>query len=135
MVQNLGIAGKPLPQPTLMSPLILLTGSTIPFSIAGNNVTPTAFIDLGANTGYYNWFAATAGTGNRTHNVNKKDAPSSICPKNERSSSTGGNDGEYKTPYDHYDSSAKFTSIPPNFNKFGYIRTSSIMSKGPDGCY
>ena len=135
MVQNLRIAGKTLtPADSDVTSNFTLTGSTIPFSIAGNNVTPTAFIDLGANTGYYNWFAATAGTGNRTHNVNKKDAPSSICPKNWRLP-TGGNDGEYKTLYDHYGSSAKFTSIPPNFNKFGYIKTSSIMSKGVDGCY
>ncbi|MBQ6127710.1 hypothetical protein IJI69_03405, partial [Candidatus Saccharibacteria bacterium] len=79
--------------------------------------------DYGA---YYNWYAATAGTG--TYSVSSGNASGSICPKGWRLP-TGGSGGEYQVLYTKYNSSALMLGTP-NFTLSGYRYGSSTNVQG-----
>ena len=86
--------------------------------------------DYGA---YYNWYAATAGTG--TQGMSSGDATSSICPKGWRLP-TGGSSGEFQTLYGKYNTSALMRDANgPNFILAGRRNGSSTDYASTRGYY
>ena len=83
---------------------------------------------------YYNWYAATAGTG--TYSLSSGDAESSVCPKGWRLP-TGGTSGEFNTLYTSYSSSATnlLSETGPAFVLSGYRVGGSTYDQGSFGRY
>ena len=81
---------------------------------------------------YYNWYAATAGTG--TCAMESGDATSSICPRGWRLP-TSGSSGEFQTLYNNYNSFSAMTSSPVNFVLSGYRYSSTTRSQKSAGYY
>ncbi|MBR5621001.1 hypothetical protein IKW75_00755 [Candidatus Saccharibacteria bacterium] len=73
--------------------------------------------DNGAYGTYYNWYAATAGTG--TRDLVSAEAPDSICPKGWRLP-TGSASGEFGTLYNEYPSVSAMLNGPMGFTLSGY---------------
>lgn len=80
---------------------------------------------------YYNWYAATAGTG--TCSMTSSDAGSSICPKGWRLP-TGGSSGEFQALYNKY-SSVSAMMGDPAFVLSGGRFGSNTRSQGSGGYY
>lgn len=82
---------------------------------------------------YYNWYAATAGTG--TYSMSSGDASSSICPKGWKLPK-GGSSGDFQTLYSSYDSTQKIRDEDgPNFLLSGYLYTRSRYDTDSLGYY
>ena len=81
---------------------------------------------------YYNWYAATAGSGK--YSTSSGNASYSICPKGWRLP-TGGSSGEFQTLYNNYSSSAAMRGDPVNFVLSGYRYGSSTGGQGGNGSY
>ena len=81
---------------------------------------------------YYNWYAATAGTG--TCAMESGDAGSSICPRG-WGLPTGGSSGEFQALYDEYGSSSDMLGSPVNFVLSGYRFDRSIVNQRNYGYY
>ena len=83
---------------------------------------------------YYNWYAATSGTGTSTM-VHPDRATSSICPKGWRLP-TGGPNGEFQVLYNNYNSwTAMQDSAGPYFVLSGYHEGASSYDQGKLGYY
>ena len=81
---------------------------------------------------YYNWYAATAGTG--TCSMSSGNATASICPKGWRLP-TGGSSGEFEALYNKYSSSSAMLGSPVNFVLSGYRYYTFTLSQGSGGYY
>ena len=82
--------------------------------------------------GFYNWYTATAGTG--TQAMSSGNTSVSICPKGWRLP-TGGNNGEFNTLYNNYNSSSALRSNPANLTLSGFMRSSLRVVQGSRGLY
>ena len=116
MVENLRLNG-PIPAADLNSTNTnVAAGSTFALTASDSGTWCTSYradcdnqsmtLDTGNSTygTYYNWYAATAGTG--TYETKAKvNASSSICPRGWRLP-TGGDSGEFQTLYNQYPSAA-----------------------------
>ena len=101
---------------------------TIPASsISGFNSFDTSNAYLDSDGGFYTWYTATAGTGTRS--MSSGNTSVSICPKGWRLP-TGGNNGEFKTLYDNYNSSLALRSSPINITLSDYVVSNSRVSQG-----
>ena len=128
MTQNLRIAGKTL-TPTDSD---VTSNYTIPASSRSDfnsYDTSNAYVD--SDGGFYNWYAATAGTGTTALTVNGQNTTVSICPKGWRLP-TSGNNGEFEVLYDNYYSSSALRSNPINLTLSGNV---AISSRGGQGSY
>ncbi len=83
---------------------------------------------------YYNWYAATAGTGK--FETASGNAPSSICPKGWRLP-TGGGSSEFQGLYEHYDSPSLMLNYEsgPNFTLAGIRVGNTTGYQGEYGRY
>ena len=90
--------------------------------------TSNAYIDNN-DGGFYTWYAATAGTGTRS--MSSGNTTVSICPKGWRLP-TGGNNGEFKTLDNNYNS---LMSNPVNLTLSGYVGSSLRSTRGFYGYY
>ncbi|MBO7699220.1 fibrobacter succinogenes major paralogous domain-containing protein [Candidatus Saccharibacteria bacterium] len=81
---------------------------------------------------YYNWYAATAGTG--TCSMSSGNATSSICPRGWKLP-TGSSSGEFQALYDEYSSSSAMLGSPVNFVLSGRRGGSSTLYQGSYGYY
>ncbi len=81
---------------------------------------------------YYNWYAATAGTGK--YETSSGSVSNSICPRGWRLP-TGGSSGEFQTLYGYYNSVSAMMSSPVNFVLSGFRFSSSTFYQGSDGLY
>ena len=105
---------------------------------AENTSFPTSCVDTAYNMSsgnttygnYYNWYAATAGTG--TCAMTSGSASSSICPKGWRLP-TGGSGGEFQAVYGQYKSTAAMQASPVSFTLSGHRSGSSTDSQGSYG--
>ena len=95
--------------------------------------TSYAYID-NAYGSYYSWYAATAGTGTRSLSTNGQNTTVSICPKGWRLP-TGGNNGEFQTLYNNYNSSSALASSPVNLTLAGNLNSGSRFFQGIYGYY
>ena len=77
---------------------------------------------------YYNWYAATAGTG--TCSMSSGNATASICPKGWRLPTNS----EFQTLYNNYSSSSAMQGTPA-FVLSGYRNGSSTYNQGSYGFY
>ncbi len=93
---------------------------------------------------YYNWYTATAGTGNASITVGGTNAPKSICPKGWQLPTSGNTDAKQKsfdgltTAYsigNDSDGSVKLRAAPLNFVYGGYIGDGNVYSAGSEGRY
>ena len=80
---------------------------------------------------YYNWYAATAGTGK--YSTSSGNVSSSVCPKGWRLP-TGGSSGEFQTLYSNYNSSELMRGGPA-FVLSGDRNGSSTRNQGSRGFY
>lgn len=80
---------------------------------------------------YYNFYAATGGTGTYSAIYSGRSATGSVCPKGWRLP-TGGSRGEFNTLYSFYNSSAKLRGTP-EFIFSGYRIGSSSNGQGGEG--
>ncbi len=108
---------------------------------AVNTSFPTSCVDTAYNMSsgnstygnYYNWYAATAGTG--TCAMTSGNATASICPKGWRLP-TGGSSGEFQILYDNYSSaSAMMSADGPAFVLSGRRYGTSTGLQGSNGFY
>ena len=131
MTQNLRIINK-----TITPADSDVTSSyTIPASsLSGFNAYDTSNAYVDSDSGFYNWYTATAGTGTTSLTIQGKNATASICPKGWRLP-TGGNGGEFKALYNNYNSSSVLRSNPVNLTLFGYVYGSSRYVQGSSGHY
>ncbi|MBO7699079.1 fibrobacter succinogenes major paralogous domain-containing protein [Candidatus Saccharibacteria bacterium] len=83
---------------------------------------------------YYNWYAATAGTGTYETSTDGTSVANSICPRGWRLP-TGGSSGEFQTLYGYYSSASAMMSSPVNFVLSGYRNGSSTYDQGSYGYY
>ncbi len=124
MTENLRLTG---PRTLIPGDSNVSSNWTLP---AANGAFPNSCVDTAYNTksstdaatytsygNYYNWYAATAGTG--TCAMASGNAASSICPKG-WSLPTGGQGGQFEDLYDQYPSATGFLSAPLNFILSGY---------------
>ena len=88
---------------------------------------------------YYQWNAATAGTGDTITSTNAID---SICPKGWRlPTSNNSNSGSFQALMSAYsitsnaDSTTRITQSPLYFHPSGYVRTGTLLSAGSFGYY
>ena len=131
MTQNLRIAGKTL-TPTDSD---VTSNYTIPASSRSDfnsYDTSNAYVD--SDGGFYNWYAATAGTGTTALTVNGQNTTVSICPKGWRLP-TGGGSGEFLVLYNNYNSSSSLRSNLVNLTSSGYVFSNSRYYQGSDGYY
>ncbi len=141
MTQNLKLVDK-----TITSTDSDVTSDfTIPASNAygftkSNQNQPKAYLDS-TYGGYYNWYTATAGTGDAS--IKSGNAPSSICPKGWQLPTSNNTDAKQKsfggltTAYNISNDEAgstKLRSAPLNFIYGGYV-SSSPSDAGSGGCY
>lgn len=131
MTQNLRIAGKTITP----ADSDVTANYTIPASsLSGFNAYDTSNAYVDSDSGFYNWYTATAGTGTTSLTIQGKNATASICPKGWRLP-TGGNGGEFKALYNNYNSSSVLRSNPVNLTLFGYVYGSSRYVQGSSGHY
>ena len=132
MTQNLRIAGKTLtPADSDVTDNYTIPASSI--SGFSNWSTLNAYIDNN-DGGFYTWYTATAGTDTQTLSTRGQNTTVSICPKGWRLP-TGGDNGEFKTLYDNYNSSSILRSNPVNLTLSGGVVSSSHHDQGSYGEY
>ena len=131
MTQNLRIINKTITP----ADSDVTSNYTIPASsLSGFNAYDTSNAYVDSDSGFYNWYTATAGTGTTSLTIQGKNATASICPKGWRLP-TGGNGGEFKALYNNYNSSSVLRSNPVNLTLFGYVYGSSRYVQGSSGHY
>ena len=131
MTQNLRIAGKTItPADSNVTANYTIPASSI--SGFSSYDTSNAYVD--SDGGIYTWYTATAGTGTYALSTQGQNTAVSICPKGWRLP-TGGNNGEFKTLYDNYNSSSALRSNPINFTLSGYVSSSLRDDQGSYGGY
>ena len=81
---------------------------------------------------YYNWYAATAGTGK--YSMSSGNVSSSVCPKGWRLP-TGGSGGELQTLYNNYNSAALMMGVPAFFVLSGYRSNNRTNNQGSGGYF
>ena len=134
MTQNLRLTGS---RTLTSSDSNVSSNFTLPAantSFPNKSCADTAYNMSSGNTtygNYYNWYAATAGTG--TCAMTSGNATASICPKGWRLP-TGGSSGELETLYDNYNSTALMQGDPA-FVLSGSQRGSSTKYQGSTGYY
>ena len=129
MTQNLRIINKTITP----ADSDVISNYTIPASsISGFNSFDTSSAYVDSYGGFYTWYAATAGTG--TQAMSSGNTSVSICPKGWKLP-TGGDNGEFKTLYNNYNSSSVLISNPVNLTFSGYARSSSRDDQGSAGYY
>ena len=131
MTQNLRIINKTL-TPTDSD---VTSNYTIPVSSINGFIsydTSNAYVD--SDGGFYNWYAATAGTGTTALTVNGQNTTVSICPKGWRLP-TGGVSSEFLVLYNNYNSSSSLRSNLVNLTSSGYVFSNSRYFQGSDGYY
>ena len=124
MTQNLRIIDKTITP----ADSNVMANYTIPASSLSGFIsydTSNAYVD--SDGGFYTWYTATAGTGTRS--MSSGNTSVSICPKGWRLP-TGGNNGEFKTLYDNYNSSLALRSNPVNITLSDYVVSNSRVSQG-----
>ena len=141
MIENLRLAGSKTLTP---SDSDVSSNWTLPAKRSDfqQSCTNTAYHISSGNTSYgnyYNWYAATAGTG--TCAMTFGEATSSICPKGWKLPA-GGSNGQFQSLYGQYSSSTAMRSSPASFvlsgfrngeesrnqGSIGYLRTSTAYS-------
>ena len=113
------------------------SGTTMSSSPSGSGVT----YDWEKAGNYYNWYAATAGTG--TSSMTDSDATASICPKGWRLPPNSGAKSYYNLITTTYglasstDGSLALRAAPLNFNLSGYYKynISAMYNQGSYGVY
>ena len=81
---------------------------------------------------YYNWSAATAGTG--TYSVESGEVMGSVCPKGWKLPSANTDYGVLQNLYSNYNSASAMQSVNgPNFVLSGYSNVGNISNQGTDG--
>ena len=131
MTQNLRIINKTITP----ADSDVTSNYTIPASsLSGFNAYDTSNAYVDSDSGFYNRYTATAGTGTTSLTIQGKNATASICPKGWRLT-TGGNGGEFKALYNNYNSSSVLRSNPVNLTLFGYVYGSSRYVQGSSGHY
>ena len=131
MTQNLRIAGKTITP----ADSDVTSNYTIPASsISGFNAYDTSNAYVDSDSGFYNWYTATAGTGTRSFSAQGQNTTASICPKGWRLP-TGGDNGEFKILYNNYHSSSALRSNPVNLTLSGYVSSSWHHNQGSYGYY
>ena len=129
MTQNLRIIDKTItPADSNVTSNYTIPSSSLSGFISHD--TSNAYVD--SDGGFYTWYTATAGTG--TQAMSSGNTSVSICPKGWRLP-TGGNNGEFKTLYDNYNSSLALRSNPVNITLSGNVRSSSRYDQGSNGNY
>ena len=129
MTQNLRIINKTITP----ADSDVISNYTIPASsISGFNSFDTSSAYVDSYGGFYTWYAATAGAG--TQAMSSGNTSVSICPKGWKLP-TGGDNGEFKTLYNNYNSSSVLISNPVNLTFSGYARSSSRDDQGSAGYY
>ena len=129
MTQNLRIAGKTItPADSNVTANYTIPASSI--NGFSSNDTSNAYVD--SDSGLYNWYTATAGTG--TQAMSSGNATASICPKG-WSLPTSGSNGEFQILYNNYNSSSALSSNPVNLTLSGYVSNSSRIHQGIFGYY
>ena len=103
-------------------------------SATGFSTVDDKALYLGSDSGYYNFYTATAGTGGTS--LTSGNASSSICPKGWRLP-TGGVSGEFKALYDRYNTVSALMNDPGFVgagrvgnltNNWGYYWSSTVPS-------
>ena len=131
MTQNLRIIDKTITQ----ADSDVTSNYTIPASsIDGFNSSDTSNAYVDSDGGFYTWRAATAGTGTYALSTNGHNTTVSICPKGWRLP-TSGNNGEFQTLYNNYNSSSALRSNPVNFTLSGFVYANSRYYQGSNGLY
>ena len=131
MTQNLRIINKTI-TPTDSN---VTTNYTIPASsISGFNSLDTSNAYVDSDGGFYTWYTATAGTGTQDLDTQGQNTTVSICPKGWRLP-TSGNNGEFQTLYNNYNSSSALRSNPVNFTLSGFVYANSRYYQGSNGLY
>ena len=131
MTQNLRIIDKTITP----ADSDVTSNYTIPaFSLSGFSSYDTSNAYVDSDGGYYTWYTATAGTGTQTLSAQGQNTTVSICPKGWRLP-TGGNNSEFQTFYDNYNSSSALRSNPVNLTLSGLIHSNSRYSQGSLGYY
>ena len=134
MTQNLRLTGRR----TLTSANSNVSSNwTLP---AANTSFPTSCVNTAYNMSsgnttygnYYNWYAATAGTG--TCSMSSGNASSSICPKGWRLPTSGGA-GEFRNLNSKYGSSASMRQVPMSFPLAGGRSGTNTMDQGSFSSY
>jgi len=131
MTQNLRIIDKTIPP----ADSDVTSNYTIPASSLSGFIsynTSNAYVN--SDGGFYNWYAATAGTGTTALTVNGQNTTVSICPKGWRLP-TGGGSGEFLVLYNNYNSSSSLRSNLVNLTSSGYVFSNSRYYQGSDGYY
>ncbi len=112
MTQNLRLTGSLTLTPANSNVSANWTLPAVEGAFPNSSCVNTAYHVPSNNTTYgnfYNWYAATAGTG--TCAMESGNATASICPKGWRLP-TGGDSGEFQTLYNNYNSSALMRGDP-----------------------
>ena len=131
MTQNLRIIDKTLtPADSDVTSNYTIPASSLSGFISYN--TSNAYVN--SDGGFYNWYAATAGTGTTALTVNGQNTTVSICPKGWRLP-TGGGSGEFLVLYNNYNSSSSLRSNLVNLTSSGYVFSNSRYYQGSDGYY
>ena len=131
MTQNLRIIDKTItPADSDVTSNYTIPASSLSGFISYN--TSNAYVN--SDGGFYNWYAATAGTGTTALTVNGQNTTVSICPKGWRLP-TGGGSGEFLVLYNNYNSSSSLRSNLVNLISSGYVFSNSRYYQGSDGYY
>ena len=131
MTQNLRIIDKTItPADSDVTLNYTIPASSLSGFISYN--TSNAYVN--SDGGFYNWYAATAGTGTTALTVNGQNTTVSICPKGWRLP-TGGGSGEFLVLYNNYNSSSSLRSNLVNLTSSGYVFSNSRYYQGSDGYY
>ena len=133
MTQNLRIIDKTITpaDSDVTSNYTIPVSSTSGFSASFFEIS-NAYVD--SDGGFYNWYAATAGTGTTALTTRNQNTTVSICPKGWRLPTSGDN-GEFKTLYDNYNSSSTLRSNPVNLTLSGHVNNNSRNMQGSFGYY
>ncbi len=138
MVENLRLSGGTSGRTLYSSDSNISTASWI--LPAENTSFPTSCVNTAYNMNsgnttygnYYNWYAATAGTG--TCAMTSGNAPSSICPKGWRLP-TGGSSGDFQSLYSQYHSSPAMRADPADIVLSGLRRNNNTEGQSSYGYY
>ena len=133
MTQNLRIVDKTItPADSNVTTNYTIPASSISGFDPGSYGTSNAYIN--SDSGLYNWYTATAGTGTLALSTDDQNTTASICPKGWRLP-TGGNNGEFQALYNNYNSSSALRSNPVNFTLHDLVGLSSHDNQGSNGYY
>lgn len=142
MIENLRLVG---PKTLTSSDSDVSSNFTLPASSNTDwgEIYDTPYVHKGTESGYtdqvyYNWNAATAGTG--TKSLSKgTEAKSSICPKGWRlpiGGETSDSTNEFQKLYTYYSSSSALRATPvPNFTLPGTYYNGYVGYQGSSGTY